>query len=86
MWKLILAISLTVATVAFAMANTHQTQLFYLVGEPIVIRVIVLIGVCYLAGAASMLLLQIANEARRRVAHQSSRRRRRHLPVLEDDE
>ena len=86
MWKLTLAVVVTVAIVALGMANAHQTQLNYFVGEPVTIRVVVLIGVCYLAGALSVVIGQLVSEAKRQVIARSRGRRRRRLPVLENDE
>lgn len=85
MWKLATVVALTIALVAFAMANAHPVQLNYFFGEPVEIRVIVLIGVCYLAGALSVVLGQMASEARDRIRARGGRRRRRRLPVVEDE-
>lgn len=85
MWKLSLAVGLTVTLVALGMANAHQTQLNYFVGEPITIRVVVLVGVCYLAGALTVLIAQLAGEAKERLRQRVRGRGRRHLPLLEDD-
>jgi len=84
-WKLIVAVGFTVSLVALGMANAHQTQLNYFVGEPVSIRVVVLVGVCYLAGALTVSLAQLALDAKQRVLMRRGRSRR-HLPVLEDDE
>ncbi len=86
MWKLILAVALTVTLVALGMANSHQTQLNYFVGEPVAIRVVVLVGICYLAGALSVLFGQLASDAKQRLRQRGQRRVRRHLPLVEDDE
>jgi len=86
-WKLALAVSLTVSLVALGMANAHQTQLNYFVGEPVTIRVAVLVGICYLAGALSVLIGQLASDAKQRLRDRSRsrRRKRRHLPVIEEE-
>ena len=86
MAKLIAAVLVTVALVALAMANAHQTQLNYLVGEPITIRVVVLIGICYLAGALSVILARLTSDVKSRHRDRRERARHHHLPILEDDE
>lgn len=85
MWKLASVVALTVSLVAFSMANAHRIQLNYFFGEPAEIRVIVLIGICYLAGALTVVLTQMAKEARERIRVREGRRRRRRLPVLEEE-
>ena len=70
MAQLITAVLSTIALVLFAMANTHDVELSYVVGSPIRIRLIFLLAVAFFAGIVCTLLYQmvsrVASEARRR--------------------
>lgn len=70
MAQLVVAVLSTVALVLFAMANTHDVELSYVVGSPIRIRLIFLLAVAFLSGVVSTLFYQmvsrVALTARRR--------------------
>jgi uncharacterized membrane protein YciS (DUF1049 family) len=71
MWRLVLAVLVTVALVAFGMANTHQVELSVVVGPPVKFRLIVLVALAYAAGIVTAWFREMLG----RVARQAERRR-----------
>lgn len=70
MAKLIAIFLLTVLLVLFAFANSHDVELSYVIGEPIRIRLVVLLAVAFGAGALTATFYQLFNDLghRRRIA------------------
>jgi uncharacterized integral membrane protein len=70
MLQLLIAVIVTIAVVLFAMANSHDVELSYIVGEPIRIRMIFLLGCVFLAGWVTAYFYNVLaqmNRRRRRV-------------------
>lgn len=78
MAQLIVAVGLTMAVVVFAMSNTHHVALGWVVGEPIQIRLIFLLGIAFVAGSVSTLFYQLVG----RVMQQGRMRRRQQMAAM----
>jgi uncharacterized membrane protein YciS (DUF1049 family) len=71
MLQLALAVLVTVALVAFGMANTHQVELSVVVGAPVRFRLIILLAIAYAAGIVTAWFREMV----KRAARQAERRR-----------
>jgi uncharacterized integral membrane protein len=66
MLQLVLAIIATITAVLFAMANSHDVELSYIVGEPIRIRMVVLLAGVFVAGWVGATFYQMVAQVTRR--------------------
>ena len=73
MAQLIVSMMVTVALVVFSMDNAHQVQMNAVIGEPIHIRLIFLLGIAFMTGAVAtlfvQLVLRISQRAKMRQQH-----------------
>ncbi|MBN2496099.1 MAG: DUF1049 domain-containing protein [Deltaproteobacteria bacterium] len=79
MARLFLVVAITIATVAFAMANMHFVALSPVIGQPVQIRLIFLLVCCFLAGMFSTWFCMMVRKIRmkRRSVQASARREMR---------
>jgi len=66
MLQLVVAVIVFVAILLFGMANSHDVELRYIVGEPIRIRMIFLLFSVFLAGWATAYFYQLIAQVTRR--------------------
>lgn len=66
MARLIVLMSLTIVAVVFAMSNTQDVQLSLVFGEPVEIRLIVLLVIAYAGGVVSSFFYQTITQLNRR--------------------
>jgi len=78
MAQLIVAVGLTILAVVFSMSNTHHVELGWVVGEPIRIRLIFLLGIAFVAGSVTTVLYQLIG----RVMHQTQLRSRQRAAAI----
>lgn len=81
MWQLIVSVLLTVAFVAFGMANAHRVTVELIFGEPIEIRLIFLLVIAFVGGFLTVALRQMAVRA---VARRRDRRARLRRALASD--
>jgi uncharacterized integral membrane protein len=73
MARIAAALLATVVFVAFALSNTHHVELSFVVGRPIEIRLIFLLGITFGAGVISTLFFLLFQDASRRAHHKKVR-------------
>jgi len=66
MLQLVLAVAVTIAIVLFGLANSHDVELSYIVGEPIRIRMIFLLFCVFFAGWVAAYFYQMIVQVNRR--------------------
>ena len=66
MLQLVVAVIVFVAIVLFGMANSHDVELRYIIGEPIRIRMVFLLFCVFLAGWATAYFYQLIAQLGRR--------------------
>lgn len=84
MGRLIILISTTVIVVVFAMSNTQDVELSLVFGEPVEIRLIVLLAIAYLGGAVTSFFYQTITQINRRAERRKLRSRQTALAKMED--
>jgi uncharacterized integral membrane protein len=76
MLQLVLAVAVTITIVLFGLANSHDVELSYIIGEPIRIRMIFLLFCVFFAGWITAYFYQMivqVNRRRRRIRAQYDR-------------
>lgn len=66
MLQLLLAAIGTIVIVLFAIANSHDVELSYIIGEPIRIRMIFLLASVFMAGWVTAYFYQVISQVSRR--------------------
>lgn len=86
MLRLITAMLITAAIVVFAVSNAHDVELSCVIGEPVRIRLFVLLAITFLAGALTASFSQMLGQAGRRARRRRRRRPQRVPPLLPEEE
>ena len=85
MARLTVLMALTIAAVVFGMSNTQDVHLSLVFGEPVEIRLIVLLVIAYLSGAVSSYFYQTITQINRRAERRRMRAARQTaLAKMED--
>lgn len=84
MARLIILMSLTVILVVFAMSNTQDVELSLVFGEPVEIRLIVLLAVAYASGVVTSFFYHTITQLNRQTQRRRLRARQVALAKRED--
>lgn len=84
MGRLILLVAVTVIVVVFAMSNTQDVQLSLVFGQPVQIRLIVLLVATYASGIVTSFFYHTITHVNRRAQQRRLRARQTALAKTED--